>query len=163
MLTLWCSGSIWTKISAIWSEFWVVLCEARNWSQWSVLVPSNLRCPTVLWNLALGQFMQSLFISPHWPEVWINLKLNLSHQCHGSPPGVSEGELLDTSCDQTPEPTIWPSYKELQELGNPKIKWKTPKENRNVTNLPGWASRDGWGKFCQIQYTAVINYKNQQQ
>lgn len=81
----------------------------------------------------------------------------------GSPPGVSGGEVLDTSCDQTPEPTIWPSYKELQELGDPKIKWKTPKENRNVTNLPGWASRDGWGKFCQIQYTAVRNYKNQQQ
>lgn len=92
------------------------------------------------------------------------MKLNLSHQRHGgSPPGVSGGKVLDPSCIQTPEPTIWPSCKELQERGNPKSKWKTPKENRNVTNLPGWACRDIWGKFCQIQYRAVRNYKNQQQ
>lgn len=92
------------------------------------------------------------------------MKLNLSHQRHGgSPPGVSEGKILDPSCNQTPEPTIWPSCKELQERGNPKSKWKTPKEKRNVTNLPGWTCRDVWGKFCQIQYRAVRNYKNQQQ
>lgn len=34
--------SIWTTLSDIWSDFWVVLCGGRSWTQWSMWVPSNL-------------------------------------------------------------------------------------------------------------------------
>lgn len=50
-----------------------------------------------------GQFILNSSIFPHRSEVWINLKLNLSHQCQGDgPPGINGDEILCPSCEQTP-------------------------------------------------------------
>lgn len=31
----------WTMLSVVWSHFWLVLCGATRWTQWSLWVPSN--------------------------------------------------------------------------------------------------------------------------
>jgi len=36
-LSCWSSGSIFTQLADTGFGFWVVLCEARNWTQWSLL------------------------------------------------------------------------------------------------------------------------------
>jgi len=36
------SSSVWTALLDIWSDFWVVLCGARGWTQWSFWVFSSL-------------------------------------------------------------------------------------------------------------------------
>ena len=41
------SKSGWTTLSEIWLEFWVVLCGARSWTQWSLWVPSNSSYSTI--------------------------------------------------------------------------------------------------------------------
>jgi len=37
------------QCSDIWSDFWVVLCAARSWTQWSLWVPFNLGFSMFLW------------------------------------------------------------------------------------------------------------------
>ena len=62
----WHSRSIWTSLSCIQSDFWVVLCGARSWNLWSLWVPSNLG---VL----------------NWAGFWTDSGLNKQHkakECH---------------------------------------------------------------------------------
>jgi len=44
----WSSRSIWTMLSDLWSDFWMVLCRARSWT-WSVWVHSNLCYSMIIW------------------------------------------------------------------------------------------------------------------
>lgn len=44
----WSWRSIWAKLSAIWPDFWVVLCGA-SWTQWFSWVSSNSGCSVTLW------------------------------------------------------------------------------------------------------------------
>ena len=41
--------TVWTVVSDIGNEFWVVLCPSGNWIQWPLWVPSNLGYSTILW------------------------------------------------------------------------------------------------------------------
>lgn len=34
----------------LWSDFWMVLCRAKSWTQWSLWVPSNSDYSVILWN-----------------------------------------------------------------------------------------------------------------
>ena len=54
-LSCWSSRSIWTALSDIGFECWMVLYGARSWTQWSLLVPSNLRFSVILYNSAKVQ------------------------------------------------------------------------------------------------------------
>jgi len=44
----WSWRSIWAKLSAIWPDFWVVLC-GDSWTQWFSWVSSNSGCSAILW------------------------------------------------------------------------------------------------------------------
>ena len=43
------SSRIWTILSKIWFEFWVVLHGIRSWTLWLLCIPSSSVYPTVLW------------------------------------------------------------------------------------------------------------------
>jgi len=46
------SRNMWTTLSVIWTDFWMVQCGARIWTQWSLGVPSNSLLwfyDTILW------------------------------------------------------------------------------------------------------------------
>lgn len=43
------SRSVWTTLSVVWSYFWVVLCETRSRTWWSLWVPSNSGFSMILW------------------------------------------------------------------------------------------------------------------
>ena len=61
--SFWSSRSIWTTLSDIWSEFWVVLCGARSWTQWSLWVLSNSGYSMTLlfYDSSFQQWLGSLF------------------------------------------------------------------------------------------------------
>jgi len=49
-LSCWSSRSIWTTLSALWSDIWVVPRGARSWTQWSLGVYYSWHsCPEKLW------------------------------------------------------------------------------------------------------------------
>lgn len=47
--TSWSWRSIWTMLSTILSDFWVVVCGGRSWTRLSLWVPSSSGCFMVLW------------------------------------------------------------------------------------------------------------------
>lgn len=57
----WSSRSTWTRLSDTWSDFWVVLHEARGWTRWSLLVPSNLRSSMILFYESLLKLCWAAF------------------------------------------------------------------------------------------------------
>lgn len=56
------SRSIWTMLSDIWSNFWVVLWRARSWTQQSIRVPSNLGYSLILWTPIYCTFTIYIYI-----------------------------------------------------------------------------------------------------
>ena len=50
MPSCWSSRSAWTMLCHEICFFWVALCGARSWTQWSLWVPSNLDCSMILWS-----------------------------------------------------------------------------------------------------------------
>lgn len=56
------SRSIWAMLSDITFKFWAALTGAESWTCWSLWVPSNSGCSTVLHSLALYQPPYSAFV-----------------------------------------------------------------------------------------------------
>jgi len=67
--------SIWTALSYMWSDFWMVLCGARSWTRWSSWVPFNLGYPMMMmvlpfWSLLLAMLLGSRFICWDRTRFW---------------------------------------------------------------------------------------------
>lgn len=76
-----------------------------------------------------GWFIPNSLILPDWSKVWINLKLNLSHQCQGGgPPGINGDEILRPTCEQAAlshtsasRPPAVPSSSAQEHLQDPQV------------------------------------------
>ena len=94
------SCSVWTMLSEIWFDFWVVLCRARSWTQVTHMGFFQLQCPTLLQRYDgmitnFYKFLQEMHknvckelkISSTWNLVLLEQGYELSQKQKSSPMG----------------------------------------------------------------------------
>ena len=142
----WTSRSTWTALSALWSNFWVVLCGARSWTQWSLQIPSNSSYSTILRKAVILLYCD------------VKIILKNIHETSPSNSFQSYNPLqlhqLFLSIRSRAEFSWWHCVKRTyeQENGN--------NERPKILSIKSLQYHGGWGRlFCWVFLFCFVNFK----